>query len=355
MRGSEPGMLEWANEILDRQTRHMGRLVDELLDVSRISQGKIQLHKERLDLVPLVAQTVEDYRGSLENSRLRLELQLPREAIWIDGDPTRLAQVVGNLVQNACKFTNAGGQVDIEVRPEVETQRGWVLVRDTGIGIDESMMTRLFQSFAQADRSLDRTRGGLGLGLALVKGLVDLHGGGVQVSSAGLERGSEFAVWLPMAATPGPVLDKVSGIDRGAPALRILVVEDNIDTAETLRALLELSGHKVAVAGSGMDGVETARHWRPDVVLCDLGLPGLDGYAVARTLRQDPDTTSIRLIAVSGYGSKTDRQRCREAGFDLHLTKPVDPADLQEVLVNSGGSERTSRSSALGSGSFRAL
>jgi signal transduction histidine kinase len=390
-----------AHEIIDRQVSHQAHLLDDLLDVSRITRGKIDLRRERLDLVQLVRDAAEDSRGLLDAAGLALSLELPAAPIWTEGDPVRLAQVMGNLLQNAAKFTDAGGQVTVRLAvaedgkdltpgrltspptPLPEAGRGslgavpappraagpledrhpspfrggdggegnkpggagggvsssfaLLSVRDTGIGIEPEMLPRVFDTFSQADRSLDRSRGGLGLGLALVKGLVELHGGEVRAGSAGPGHGAEFTLLLPIrSATDAAGEAPARPAAYGGP-IRILVVEDNRDAAETLRDLLELSGCSVEVAYSGQTGVAAARRFQPEVVLCDLGLPGMDGYQVAAALRQDPILTNTRLIAISGYGQEEDQRRSREAGFDLHLTKPVDPTELWRLLELSPG------------------
>jgi signal transduction histidine kinase len=362
-----------ALEVAERQVAHQTRLVDDLLDVSRITLGKIPLQREWLDLAWLVRHAVEDHRAALEAAGLAVHLELPAEPLWVAGDRTRLLQVVGNLLSNALKFTERGGQVAVQVRtaadrpptapvesegssrlasrgdacvaptdlPHIDAvggRRSAVLtVRDTGVGIDPSMLPRIFESFVQADRSLDRSRGGLGLGLALVKGLAELHGGQVRVESAGLGRGATFTVRLPLAADGGPHVEQDGPPAAQSTPRRILVIEDNQDAAETLRDILELVGHTVEIAFSGQAGVEAARRIHPEVVLCDIGLPGMDGYAVARALRQDPATAAIHLVALSGYGQDEDRRQTREAGFDEHLTKPVNFAELEAVLAASPG------------------
>jgi signal transduction histidine kinase len=330
----DPTRVDWAGGLMERQVQHMTRLVDDLLDITRISRGKITLQRERLDLGQLVREAVEDRRGSLQEAGLALTLDLPAEPLWVEGDPTRLAQVVGNLLHNAIKFTDRGGQVTVRVARDAEGGRAVVTVRDTGIGIEPELLARVFETFMQADRSLERSRSGLGLGLALVKGLVELHGGEVRAASPGLGAGAEFTVWLPSAQAPAPNGEPSEPSPLTARSLRILLVEDNRDSAASLKMLLELFGHQVAVAHSGPAGVETAQRERPDVVLCDLGLPGMSGFAVASQLRCDPQTARARLLAVSGYASESDQQRCREAGFELHLTKPVDPVELQRLLAS---------------------
>jgi PAS domain S-box-containing protein len=374
----EPGVpertRERATEVLARQIRHQTRLVDDLLDVSRITRGLVELHCERLDLVHLAREAGEDHRFPLERAGLTLTLDLPGEPVYVLGDPTRLGQVLGNLLSNAAKFTEAGGKVTVTVRVPSNSNSNsnskafqlpssssssssmgqpaptaLISVRDTGIGIDPAMLPRVFDTFAQADRSLDRTRGGLGLGLALVKGLVELHGGQVEVASPGPGQGSEFTVRLPLAEYRGSdgVVESRSGAvaDQHSttpslhhsplgrpPHLRVLLVEDNRDVAETLRDILKLEGYEVAIAETGPAGVAIGQQFRPHVVLCDIGLPGMDGYAVAAALRQSPETAAARLIAVTGYGQEEDRSRSLEAGFEAHLTKPLNLKELKALL-----------------------
>jgi CheY-like chemotaxis protein len=259
-------------------------------------------------------------------------LNVPEEPIWMTGDPTRLAQSIGNLLQNAAKFTDPGGRVTIRVTVDADHRRATVAVTDTGIGIDPEMLSQMFEAFSQADRTLDRSRGGLGLGLALAKGLVELHGGQVRAESEGPGRGTTVTLLLPLTpstATPeAPPPAAASTVD-----LRVLVVEDIHDAAEMFKELLETVGCTVQVAYNGRTAVELARQFRPEVVLCDLGLPEMDGYQVARALRQDPATPTPRLIAVTGYGQEKDERRSRAAGFDLHLTKPINFEALQRLLA----------------------
>jgi signal transduction histidine kinase/ActR/RegA family two-component response regulator len=323
-----------ARDIIDRQVNQLAGIVDDLLDVFRIAHHKIPMHKEVFDLADLVRLTAEDHRTGLENKCRTLTLQLPTEPVWVDADRRRLAQVLTNLLQNAAKFTNARDDITVAVETDPMRLGATVVVRDTGIGIDPALLPNVFDIFTQGDVSLDRRRGGLGLGLGLVKGLVELHGGKVQAVSAGLGQGTEMRVWLPTARPPSKPGVSTSALPATARrCLRILIVEDNLDTAKSMHWLLTRYGHEVQMAHSGTAGVETAKEWRPDVVLCDLGLPELDGYDVARALRGDPTTTWARLIAVSGYGQDQDRERSDDAGFDLHLTKPVDPANLLRLLA----------------------
>lgn len=353
--GEEQARAEKAMAILDRQIRHQGHLLDELLDVSRITRGKMLLTCERLDLARLVRDTVSDHRPALENAELFFEVEAPARPVWVHGDAVRLAQVLGNLLSNAFKFTDPGGTVKVSIHTTNTPEEllkgnpatpagasgsspsgglGWavVTVKDTGMGIGAEMLPHVFETFAQADRTLDRSRGGLGLGLALVRGLVELHGGQVRAHSEGVGRGAEFILTIPLIQASA-VSERPKGAARtGRRTLRILMIEDNRDAAQALRDFLELSGHEVELAYNGPAGLLAARRFKPEIILCDLGLPGLDGFGVARELRADNELRQVRLIAISGYGQEEDRRRAREAGFDLHLTKPVDPSDLLQLL-----------------------
>ncbi|WP_437661425.1 PAS domain S-box protein [Sorangium sp. So ce1182] len=342
--GQQPSLAR-ACGVIDRQASHMARLVDDLLDVSRVARGRIQLRKEHCDLSTLLRQTAEDYRSTLEASGLSLDLELPAEPAWVSGDPTRLSQAVSNVLHNANKFTDAGGWVTVTLSATSESSAA-IRIRDTGIGMDPAMLGRMFEPFSQADRGLDRSRGGLGLGLSLVKGVVELHGGTVSAESAGIGQGTEIVLHLPLSRGPGSSPERAapsSGVD--SRSLRILIIEDNQDAAETLQALLIMDGHRVEVALSGHAGVEAARSFRPEVILCDIGLPGgMDGYDVARALRgsagegsSGKGSTGISpslMIALTGYGQEEDRRRVLEAGFDVHVIKPFDPGSLQELLAS---------------------
>ncbi|MFO0968895.1 MAG: PAS domain S-box protein [Gemmataceae bacterium] len=319
-----------ARAVLDRQSQILSGLVDDLLDVFRIRHQKIALRPETLDLAHLARLTLGDLQSAFDGIGLTINADIPDRPIWVRADRIRLSQVLMNLLNNAAKFSKAGGRITLRLLAEDE--RAVVQVRDTGIGIAPEMLPHVFDTFCQADPDLARSRGGLGLGLALVKGLVQLHGGDVQASSAGLGRGAAFSFWL--ALVPAPSTEPAT-----APAptsrrtLRVLIIEDNRDTARTLGILLRRYGHQVEVAHSGTQGVAKAHSWKPEVVLCDLGLPEIDGFEVARRLRPNPDLAGTRLIAVSGYGQEEDRRRSEQAGFDLHLTKPVDPVELQRLLT----------------------
>jgi PAS domain S-box-containing protein len=331
--GEDPTVVARVRDMMDRQITHMRRLIDDLLDVSRITRGTITLNRERTDLARLVRLSTEDQRETFQNSGIELETRLPEIPVWVRGDRTRLTQVLENLLENARKFTPRGGKIEVEVVADPARQEALMQVRDTGIGIEPELLPRLFDLFTQADRSLDRSPGGLGLGLALVKRLVELHDGKVSAHSAGSNQGAEFTVRLPLEDEPMALSETRRGAVTSNRHVRVLVVEDNRDSAESLRMLLATQGYEVALAYTGTEGVEAARRARPDVVICDIGLPGMDGYAVARAIRLNPGTAQARLIAVTGYGQNDDRARALASGFDTHLVKPADPEKLLGLLA----------------------
>jgi signal transduction histidine kinase len=334
--GANREAAEWAVNLVERQVRHMARLVDDLLDVSRITRGRIQLRRERLDLGRLVRTTVADNRGRCDEAGVNVEVDVPETPVWVQGDPTRLSQVVYNLLSNACKFTDRGGRVEVSLTADPGMGQVELRVKDTGVGIEPEVLPQLFTPFSQADRSLERARGGLGLGLALVKGLVELNGGEVEARSEGPGKGAEFVVRLPLEGEPAALTGLPAGPPHADKPLRVLVIEDNRDAAESLRMLLDLLGHEVRVAHTGPEGVQVADQWRPDVILCDIGLPGLDGYGVAGELKKRPSNSRTRLIAITGYGTEEDKRRALQAGYEYHLTKPADPAKLLELLTVAG-------------------
>lgn len=321
--------------MIDRQVTHLDRMLADLLDVSRIARGKIYLQKQRMDLTKIVHETVEDFRPTLEHKGLSLALETPPEPMWIDADPARLTQILGNLLDNAHKFTASGGTVTVSLQPEAHGGVALLSVRDTGIGFEPHLAGMMFDPFRQADASLDRRRGGLGLGLSLVKGLVDLHGGEVWAFSEGPDHGTEFKIRLPLER-PFPSAQENVEAQPAAASLRILIIEDLADTAYFLQTLLELLGHEAAVAQNGKTGLETARGFLPQVLLCDIGLPDMNGYEVARAVRADKILCATVLVAMTGYGQEKDQREAAEAGFDLHLTKPVTLEQLQQVLAEAG-------------------
>jgi len=331
--------------IVDRQVMQLARLVDDLLDVSRITQDKIQLQRVPLDLDDLVRAVVDDHQALFASRGVRLEATFAGTPVIVRGDAARLTQVIGNLLHNAAKFTSSGGLARVSVARDAATARAVLRVADTGAGIAAPMIEQMFQPFAQSDHTLARSMGGLGLGLTLVKGLVELHGGEVCVHSEGEGRGAEFVVRLPLDRPAERLAASPAGTAAARAARRVLVIEDNVDAAETLAALLELEGHLVKVAGDGATGIRIARELCPDIVLCDLGLPGMSGYDVARQLRADEALRSVRLVALSGYAAPEDVARARAAGFDQHLAKPVSLDRLRSVL-EAAHSKCTGSSSA---------
>jgi PAS domain S-box-containing protein len=334
--GPDQKELVWARGVVQRQVQHLSRLVDDLLDVSRINRGKITLKKEVVDLGEVIARAVETSLPLIEAKGHQLSVAMPPRKIYLVGDSVRLAQVISNLLNNAAKYTDQGGR--IELLGQWDPNQVVLRVRDTGIGIPADMLPRVFDLFQQVNRSLDRSEGGLGIGLTLVRRLVELHRGTIEAHSAGPGMGSEFVVRLPIRPenvpqTPSTIRENVT---RGQPAgRRVLVVDDNRDAAESLALLLRLKRHEVQVAYDGPEALEAARRHHPEVVVLDIGLPRMDGYEVARRLRQEPGLEKTTLIALTGYGRDEDRRRSQEAGFDRHLTKPVDPLELMNLLTRA--------------------
>jgi signal transduction histidine kinase len=322
-----------SRDMIERQVQHLARLVDDLLEVSRITSGKIKLYKEPVDLAAVVARAVETSRPLIDARRHRLTVTLPPQTVCVEGDVTRLAQVLANLLNNAAKYTPDGGQIWLTA--EAAGGEAVVRVRDTGMGIAADLLPTLFELFTQGDRSLARSEGGLGIGLTLVKRLVEMHGGRVEVSSAGPGKGSEFTVRLP-ALPPGTVRRAAAAACdlTDAPCRRVLVVDDNKDSAESLAMLLAIKGHEVSTAHDGPGALEAARTFRPEVVLLDIGLPGMDGFTVAQRLREQPEFAQVGLLALTGYGQEEDRRRAEEAGFNAHMVKPADVDALQLFLAN---------------------
>jgi signal transduction histidine kinase/DNA-binding response OmpR family regulator len=326
--------VSWARELIDRQFRHLARLVDDLLDVSRITRGKINLRKEMVEVSSIVSAALETSRPLIEERGHELTVSVPPVPLRILADPARMTQALTNLLNNAAKYTPRGGQIGLGVDRDGDDVV--FTVRDNGSGIPPEMLCRIFDLFTQVDRSIDRSQGGLGIGLTLVRRLVELHGGTVSAHSTGPGEGSEFIVRLPLPSSepvPPPRRTETPLPPTKVMSLRILVVDDNADGANTLGLLLRLAGHEVRLAYDGPTAVTTALDFEPHVVLLDIGLPGLDGYQVARQLRMDSRTSDTLLIAVSGYGQEADRIRSREAGFANHLVKPVDFATLRALLA----------------------
>jgi CheY-like chemotaxis protein len=321
--------------MIDRQVGHLARLVDDLLDVSRITSGKIKLQKEAVELTTILARAVETSRPLIEARRQELTVTLPPEAIPIEADTTRLAQVISNLLNNAAKYTPEGGRIRLTV--EKTAHEAVLRVSDSGMGIPADLLPQVFDLFTQGDRSLARSEGGLGIGLTLVKSLVEMHGGRVEARSEGAGKGSEFVVYLPILA-PSPTaannaeMEPLARTD-GAPR-RVLVVDDSADAAESLSMILQARGHQVRTAHDGPAALRAAADFRPEVVLLDIGLPRIDGYEVARRLRGEGGLKDALLVALTGYGQDEDRRRAEEAGFDEHLTKPANLTVLQDLLTS---------------------
>ena len=325
---------EWALGVLDRQLTHMTHLVDDLMEASRISQGRLALRREPIDIVPVLRSALEDASGMVRAAEHTLDVALPQEAIMVDADATRLAQVFVNLLTNAAKYTPRGGR--ITVRAWKQGSVAAISVRDTGIGIPKEALTTVFDMFSQLSPALERSQGGLGIGLALVRGLVALHGGSISADSEGIGKGSEFTVQLPALAAPLQAAAP-SPLQGAAQRCRILVVDDNVDAAASMTMALELIGHETLAAHDGAAALQAAAIFLPQVILLDIGLPGQNGYEVARQIRRMPWGRGVLLIAATGWGQESDKQLAEAAGFDRHLTKPVDFGKLQALLSQERG------------------
>ena len=323
--------IEEACAILQRQVEVMVRLVDDLLDVSRITSGKIRLKKEGVDLREIVDQAVKAARSLIDRRRQQLSLSVPDSPVRLHADPVRIEQVMTNLLTNAAKYTSDGGEIRVAL--EQQEEMAVVRVRDTGEGISSDVLPNLFTMFAQVDHSKDHSQGGMGIGLALVRSLVEMHGGTIQAHSEGAGQGSEFTVRLPISseesrplATP-PLPEEASNA-----VLRVLVVDDNVDSARLMTMMLGAMNYQTRAEFSGSEGLDAARQFRPHVILLDIGMPGMDGYELARRVRSDPELRDVHLVAITGYGQEVDRERSREVGIDHHLVKPVQRSTLTTLL-----------------------
>ncbi|MDR2877816.1 MAG: response regulator [Chromatiales bacterium] len=324
-----------AYDIIRRQIGHISRLLDDLLDVSRIEHGKIRLERQPVEIMPIIKHAIKASMPLIATLHHELHIDAPEYDLRVEGDETRLEQIIVSLLNNAAKYTEPGGRIEISVHHD--DQSVIIKVRDTGIGIDSNMIARVFDLFVQAEQALDRTQGGLGIGLTLVRHLVHLHGGEVHANSAGHDQGSEFTVTLPLLGVANTVRLKRHGGEaqhmRAHTGRHILIIEDNADSRVMLGELLKLWGHWPDLAADGHAGIEAAERMLPDVALIDIGLPGIDGYEVARQIRALPGGASTYLVALTGYGQPDDRRRCLEAGFDAHLIKPVKMEELLRVLT----------------------
>jgi PAS domain S-box-containing protein len=327
------GVTAGQRAVMERQVSSIGRMIDDLMDVSRIDRGKIKLHRELVNLNALIGHAVETAQPAIDDKRHRLTLELPCEPLYVDADETRIRQAVGNLLINACKFTHEGGHITIHAARDAED--AVLRVRDDGIGIAPDQQEKIFERFVQLDSSLERVAGGLGIGLTLVKTLVELHGGSVASSSAGLGKGSEFTIRLPLAPPPQAALQRRPAAAIEAPAStprRIVVVDDNTDAAESLALILRLRGHEVRSADRGQTALEIGAEFQPQVIVLDLGMPELNGYDTARRIRDEAWGKHVLLIALTGWGQPEDMQRSAETGFDHHLTKPADLERLGRLI-----------------------
>ena len=336
-RKSDDRLQQHARDIIRRQAVRLTRLVDDLLEVSRITSGRIQLHFEPITFGSVIERAIESTRPLMEQRRHALQIVLPEGAVWLHGDATRLEQVVVNLLNNAAKYTDDGGSIRVTVT--TSTNEAVLKVGDNGIGIEPDLLPRIFELFTQAERSLDRSSGGLGIGLALVQKVVSMHGGSVTAESA-VGHGTELTIRLPLAAAPPGAnsdANRADAADAISP-MQVLVVDDNVDAAQSFGLLLEGLGHRVLLAYDGAEALATAQQHAPEVVFLDIGLPTLNGYEVARLLRQDPAHREVLLVALTGYGQHSDRMRARDAGFDHHLVKPVYPSAVAQILATAGKS-----------------
>lgn len=338
--GPVPQHAERTLDIMQRQSEHLTHLIDDLMDVARVTSGKIHLRVEALDLREVVRNAVEATRLAVETGAHALEIHMPGTPLTVSGDATRLVQVLTNLLTNAAKYTDRGGRITVEGRHEDGT--AVVRVTDTGVGIAPEMLPKVFDMFAQVGAALHRSQGGIGIGLTLVRKLVEMHGGTVTAQSPGEDQGSTFTLRLPLVALPAPSREEPEAIHRSSPSLRVLVIDDNQDAATSLAMLLTLSNHDTRTAFSGPHGVEVALGFKPHLIFLDIGLPGMNGYDVARTLRLEPSLKDLRIVALTGWGSEEDRKKSQDAGCNEHLTKPVSLEDVRNVLanINSGSSPR---------------
>jgi CheY-like chemotaxis protein/two-component sensor histidine kinase len=322
--------------VVKRQTNALARMIDDLLDVSRVTLGKIQLTREPLLVGQIVARAVESIRDSAVRRNLQLSVLTDSAPLWVSADATRLEQVLVNLLNNAVKFTPSGGHISIQVTREGDA--AVIRIQDTGAGIEAHLLPKIFDLFVQGDISLDRSKSGLGIGLALVKQLVTLHGGTVEAHSEGHRRGSEFIVRLPLSSQPANgSTSEVIDPSRHAPALQVMVVDDQPDIANSVASLLQTAGHDVRTCYDGASALEASHATRPDLMIVDVGMPGMTGYELAQLVRRDAQLAPIKLIALTGYGREQDRVRAIEAGFDVHLTKPVTFEQLEAVLSTLEG------------------
>lgn len=329
--GSNPEVLVRATEMIERQTAHLVRLVDDLLDLSRISRGKMELRRRHVELTAIIHQALETCAPMAEAAGQKIIVDLPSQPIYLDADSARLVQVVTNLLSNACKFTSQPGQVMLII--EQQGDYAVIRVKDQGIGIPANLLSYIFEMFSQVDQSLERSQGGLGIGLTLAKQLVELHSGTIEAHSAGVGKGSEFVIRLPMSIDQTPPLDMPLPLPESVTPSRILIVDDNLDSAKSLSEVLQLAGNEIVVANDGEEAVQAAENWRPDAILLDLGMPKLNGFDACRRIRAQSWAKNTLIIALTGWGQADDRRKSAEAGFDVHMVKPINVAELLHLLA----------------------
>ncbi|MDB6170744.1 MAG: putative histidine kinase, hybrid [Chthoniobacteraceae bacterium] len=324
------GNHEWAASVIEHQSGHLARLIDDLLDVSRITSGKIRLRKKLIDAATVMARACESARPLCNERRHLLTCDFERGKFWLEADPTRLEQVILNLLTNAAKYTQAGGKINL--RAFCKANQVVIEIQDNGIGVAPDRLPEMFELFTQGERSIARSEGGLGLGLTIVKRLTEMHNGRIEAFSEGIDRGSVFTIYMPLAAAPVPGIEAEENSCKQWKKRRIIVVDDNVDTAQALVRLLKRDGHELYVAYDGYAALEKARACSPEVVLLDIGLPEMDGYEVAARMREEPRCANALIVALSGYGQDEDRRRSKAAGFDYHLVKPADMGELKELV-----------------------
>jgi signal transduction histidine kinase/CheY-like chemotaxis protein len=330
-RGLEDPQLAWCRDVIQRQVTQMTHLLEDLLDVSRVTRNKIELRRERVALRRVIDDAIETTQPLIQAQRHTLSVELPTEPVVVYGDPTRLTQVLANLLNNAAKYTDPGGRIALQAH--VDGDEVDIRVSDTGIGIEPAQLSRVFEMFSQLEPALERSRGGLGIGLSLSRGLVELHGGRLEAHSEGAGRGSTFTVSLPIVHAEPDVADDDGPARTAANSVRVLVVDDNTDAAQTLATMLELQGMDSRAAFGGRDGLVVAEQWRPEVVVVDIGMPDINGYEFVRRLREQPWGEPVLAIACTGWGQNEDRERARAAGFDHHLVKPIEPEAIAKIVA----------------------
>jgi len=330
---TDPALMQ-CRDVIGRQVEQLTRLVDDLLDVSRITSGKLRLQKQLIEVSGIVQRAVETQRPIYDERRQQLKVELPKEPLILEGDLTRLSEALANLLNNAAKYSNDGGTVTLRVEKHAATQEVLFRIQDNGVGIPPAMLPKVFELFTQVDQTLHRAQGGLGIGLALVKNLVEMHGGRIDGYSEGIGKGSEFVMRLPLRIEKrAPQTDGDRVVPMASAFGRILVVDDNVDAAEMLATMLRIDGCEVQTAHDGQQAMLAIDLFRPDLVLLDIGMPGMNGYEVARAIRAHPLGAKIVLVAATGWGQDEDRKRAREAGFDEHITKPVDRSQLLKLMT----------------------